>query len=501
MRLEGAKVESPFSPAVLVEHTWSAEEVVGRRIFAGFMPLLTPAGFASARTDQIDVVVPTLSLQSFDLTKSELADLSALGRPISRGGSVFEVGPDGSVSVDGASLGAGPTDPADLARVERVVPAANPVLFPRVRLSVKAEDATGLGVSRLGSDAFHVREDGEPKSFILRRNIAAPPRLLLLFDNSDSIPAEFRGAERVAMGADIASQLFALEPNAEVRVATVDFGISFQGSWAQSVADVQTQLESIAGTGSDLWYALEGAMEAEPTVVVLVTDGVASDVLEPSTRLRIAGHAPVVVLAVGAVDPVTVERIVDLTGGVAHFPGDGVAASGLVLDEIRARQSVHYELEYSSAATRSSTVTVQVDVGSRSGTTTFVAPTVSTPASRFSGLWITIETGGRQVRRKLAGHDGPVVIPPPLIDDAVLSDVEGALLSSTEIRVEGAPPPRACGSRSGSSTCSRRSRCSTPSWTMTPRRSCPRWAEGRCPWIPRSSRCSRGPTIGRARTT
>ena len=137
---------------------------------------------------------------------------------------------------------------------------ANPAAFPRVTLTVSALDAMGLHVPRLGASAFKVEEDGVPVSFTLQR-AELKPRVVLLFDQSLSIPAAFLGAGAAAVGDQIVQQLYASNPNAQLRVATVYFGARFAtNSWANTLAEAQAQVQSLSPPStlvtSDLWDAL-----------------------------------------------------------------------------------------------------------------------------------------------------------------------------------------------------------------------------------------------------
>ena len=137
-----------------------------------------------------------------------------------------------------------------------------------MRVAVSALDAAGKGVPRLGSAAFEVREDGEPISFSLTRNEAPPPRVVILYDTSTSLPPEFLGAGAVALGNQIVGPLYAAYPEAQVRVASIFFGANWvAGGWATTLAEAQAQVAALetAPGSSDIWTALDDVEREGPT--------------------------------------------------------------------------------------------------------------------------------------------------------------------------------------------------------------------------------------------
>ncbi len=144
-----------------------------------------------------------------------------------------------------------PSDPARLAAVESVTAHVDEAAFPQVEVSVALRDSAGRLRSDLSADAFRVEEDGEEVQAVLRCSRAPAPRVVLLFDRSTSLPAVFLD-EAAATGHAIADALFEAVPDVQVQVAGMDFGgPRVTGAFAESVADVDAQLEMLGGAASE----------------------------------------------------------------------------------------------------------------------------------------------------------------------------------------------------------------------------------------------------------
>lgn len=438
--LEASYARTPFERTTLVENTWSADEVAGRRIAAAFAPVIPNATARSVGAEAVQVVVPVLTVTGDDVTPDMRDALSVTGDPLTRTGERFQI-VDGEVSLDGVSLGRGESDPAALARVASVAVRSDSSRFPIIDVHLEAADAEGSSVVGLGADAFDAFDEDAQVGFVLLQNESPPPKVLLLFDNSDSVPTDYRGPGAVALGNDIATRVASLVPGASFRVGTVFFGITYQGPWTGDLAELNAQLGDISGTGSALYSAAADAMDAEPTVVVLVSDGEPDEELTPELEAAIAGQAPIVMVRVGGTDPGPAAELARISDGLVISPSSPSEAAAAIEMFVRARHQESYRLRYRAPSDIPEMRNARVSVDARvDGTAPYRVPAAPIVANRISSVWLTITSDGRTSSRLLGGFDQPEVIPPPPVPAAAMDEADDAMLSSTIVMVEGAAP-------------------------------------------------------------
>ena len=123
-----------------------------------------------------------------------------------------------------------------------------------------------------------------------------PAPAYLLFDNSTSVPAELRNSGAVEIGNAIVDELYAAHPGAELQVGTISFGYEpVSSEWASSLEEAAAQVALLDGAAanSEIWTAVAEAQRREPTVLIVVTDGDATDEATPRNIAGIALGAPV----------------------------------------------------------------------------------------------------------------------------------------------------------------------------------------------------------------
>jgi hypothetical protein len=278
------------------------------------------------------------------------------------------------------------------------------------------------------------------------------PKVLLLLDESGSIPAEFTSPQgRDALARGIAERILASHPDATFQVMAVDGGTipTPDGFTLHDSAAVTAAVAKADSFGSGIWAALRDANLAKPTVIVLVTDGQADEKTIDGFRATVRAGAPVVAAAVGTPDNTTMDDIAALSGGVrvnASAPADVVATASRFLDR---RQTQPYRLDITVPAAGPShrALTVSVPARGVSGSAAYdvPAPTVRTPAPALASIRLAVSVGGElPLTRVIAGYAGDS--PPPMgtaLPQSMLDDVHGALIGGTLLSVEGGAPPLA----------------------------------------------------------
>ena len=442
--LEASRANAPYERFTLVEREYDAQEIVGRRIHLGFRPPKPTAALVRSRADSFETFLPIMTVSAPGLEGQERDELAAIGDAFSIGGELYHLDEEGNLTINGVPFAEGTSDPAEIARVESVGVTAEPAAFPRVTLRVRALDGDGDGVEHLDASAFTVTEDGEPVSFNVTRNEAPPPRVVILFDVSTSVPTEFLGPGTVAIARDIIAGLYDASPEASVRLGVIFFGVTWMGSWASNEADANIQAGELAAAtgGSEIWDALHEAADEDPTLVIIVTDGVPSEDPIPGDHEAIAAGPPVLALGVGDMQmQETLDQIAALSGGSTAPATDAMAAIDASIDAIEDSLLDNYIFTYAANDEGGDARNVTVSINDVTAETTYDVPEAPVTPPALAGLYLTIRMPGSEVKRALAGFSKGYITSPRSISQAMLDDVKAMLFGRISISVEAASPP------------------------------------------------------------
>jgi Ca-activated chloride channel family protein len=235
-----------------------------------------------------------------------------------------------------------------------------------VHFNVAVVDKQGKPVTGLTKDDFEVVERGKPQSvrfFSAGDFEAAPPlHVGLLLDTSGSMAADLKDARSAAIKfvntLDHAKDVTLVDFDTEVRVARF------------SPESYPRLVERIRARKPNGWTALYDAIgvyldgaqdQAGQKVLVLYTDG--GDTRSSMTfseMLTLCKASDVTVYAVGYMEHQgssrmtqrqELERVTNLTGGQAYFPGVAKDLDG-VFEKIRAELAARYSLGYLSTDVR-----------------------------------------------------------------------------------------------------------------------------------------------------
>ncbi|MCL6512548.1 MAG: TonB-dependent receptor [Anaerolineae bacterium] len=424
LRLEAAHSHAPAERFLLVEKTWSAEDLVGRQIEIAFAPAGTRVleDVLASKHGQRVFFVPVLAVRGPDTDAAATQALSAVGDPFAVTGQVLRE-EAGRVTLDGQPLPL-PDPPGDAPRIASLDLAVNAAAFPLVTLELTPSDAQGNIIENLSAAHFLVEEDGRPVPALMERWARPAPRVLLLLDDSGSIPKDFRAEGAQALAQDLATQLKAADPRAQFRIAKVDWERASVGknAWTDDPAALPAQVQNVSGYGSRLWEALADAARHSPTVIALVTDGQATDaneqvISEPPALPLAAVQAgpPAVVIGVGEVDTAMLQRLGQAGRLGAFTAATRDEAIQAVLAALRDNPPPPYRLSYrapdgSGSAPRAVRVFERYGAARRPGKTLLAEAryTPPPPAQRaagaaLSGLFLTVQVGDQVVTRTLGG--------------------------------------------------------------------------------------------------
>ncbi len=426
VRLEAAHRHTPAKRFVLVERTWSAEELAGRQVEIAFVP---PArtldevignSQSSVRARRL-MFAPILAVRGPDLDAEAARALSVVGDPFTVTGQVLREQGEG-LAVNGQ-----PLPPARPPGKSPVIASAdlalNAAAFPLVALEVTPKDAQGNVIENLSAAHFLIEEDGQPVQALMERWARPAPRVLLLLDDSDSIPAAFRAEGAQALVQTLAGQIQAADPRAQFLVAKIYEGTAYVGfsEWTGNPQDLVAQVREVGGYGSRLWEALADAGRHDPTVIVMITDGQAVNAADerlteppPDLAAMVRAGPPAVIIGVGEVDAAMLEHL-GQAGRMGAFPaGTPEEALQAILQALNANPLPPYRLTYHAPEGENAPRTVRLfeRYGSsdrpQKALRAEARYTPPPPAERaeppgLSGLFLTVQVGGRTITRVLGG--------------------------------------------------------------------------------------------------
>ncbi|MGA8039577.1 MAG: hypothetical protein WCA93_05655 [Acidimicrobiia bacterium] len=437
-----ATSDHPGSRITVASGSWPLDRLVGRRLIARFLPAGDLAAALSVPAIQLSTFTPVLTVDGPDLSVADAAADAILGDLVTVTGSVFTES-DGSLAIDDVPVGVS-TDPtaSDIASIGVEV---NPSAFPWVRLRVAVADAGGAPVLGISGDAFSVLEDDVPVPFVLRQATPPPPRVLLLFDGSTSIPDAFRGDGRVAFGTAMAQRLFAEFPGALLRVAGVNYGLASPSpSWMSDADEVATEMGRLITDGSELWSALADARGLGATVIAVITDGDATDPVEgvPGLESQVATGPPVIAVGVGEVNDEGLAALARVSGGAAVPGGSPEEATDAIAGYLADRDQTPVHIEYQSSPDGSEQRTVRVRTANAENSAVFVVPAPSQRAAppSLTGIYLVVRMSGQEVVSTLAGVPVEGASSTSVITPELANEVRAAMFGVALLSVEAGAP-------------------------------------------------------------
>lgn len=456
VRVEAAHRHAPAERFVLVERTWSAEDLVGRQVEIAFAPAARTLNdvLADDRSRRM-VFTPVLAVRGPDVDAEMTRALSAVGDPFTVMGQVLRE-QDGRLTLDGQPLPP-PYVPSDTPRIASLELTVNAASFPMVLLELTPRDAQGNIIENLSAAHFLIEEDGRPQPAMMDRWARPAPRVLLLLDDSDSIPPDFRAEGAQALVRDLAVQIQAADPRAQFRVAKInqDRADARNNPWTSDPEDLSRQVQNFSGFGSQLWESLADAGRHGPTVIVMVTDGQATDangepIREPPAAAQAAVQSgpPAVIIGVGEVDAAMLERLGQAGRLGAFTAKTREEALQAILTALRNNPTPPYRLSYRAPeGPNPRTVRVSERYGDAKqprthplAQATYTPPPTEqrTEGPALSGLFLTVQVGDQVVTRVLGGRSARHNDDRPTAED--IAEVRRALQGRATLAFEAGVP-------------------------------------------------------------
>ncbi len=409
-----ARANDPETQIPLVTATYPIDQLAGRQLFVATQPVGSLTDLIGASLSDLVAFVPALSVAGADVTPSERGGLTTTGPWVTQSGDILSVAPDGTVTVNGLSVGKGSgTSPSSVASVQ--VTQVNAGAFPQIELAVSALDGGGKPVAGLGASAFQVSEDGAPVPFLLRDNGVTATRVLFLVSTVGGQPPISS-----SWASAVAQEVFAAAPNAAVQVvpycnaaaSSTGYGITNAASLASALTALTS---SIGGVDDTMWQAILDGQATSPTLIVLMNDGVGDDANRQAQAMSsLPGGPPVLSVAcdVTSSDLAAMQAIAAASGGVSVDAGalaDATIVTTPLSSMLQARTSAPYRISYIAPTQGPSTRAVNV-AANASGKGTYTVPAMPSPGGAVVGLYLqltlnhAVTSHTESYTRVLGGH-------------------------------------------------------------------------------------------------
>ena len=228
--------------------------------------------------------------------------------------------------------------------------------------------------------------------------------------------------------------------------------------------------------GSEIWNALRDAAAEDPTLIIIVSDGMPSEEALEVDRNAVASGPPVLALGIGTVMQETLDDIAALSGGSTAPAIDQMAAIEASIAAIEDSLLDDYIFTYAASDEGADERAVEVTVNDVTAETTYDVPETPVRPPAIAGLYLTIRTRSGEVTRALAGFSKGYITSFQPVTQAMLDDVKALFYGRVSISFEAASPHHPSCWMTGSRRSKRLSRSTTRSRIKTKR---PYWRRSR----------------------
>ena len=367
----------------MVSGNWKARDLIGKQLAIQFLHGLTKEEQVVTAVNQLRIFTPTIALQGMGESLAFLEERSFIGDPVTlEGEKIYLESKEGRQAHGSGFLPkAKPNLQEEIDTLEVTAFATN---FPTVKLKVMAKDSQGKIVEGLGPQDFVVKEDGIPVRAVLEHN-QRTPRVLILSDNSGSMPTEYAGEGMKRFNEQIKAGILKKFPAAEIAF------------WK---------------TSSNLFSWLLSASKTDYDVIIFATDGDNGDRYNEKNLPLYQQGPPALILNVKnstwKTHTDTFSKMAEVTGGQVFDAEDQQKVLNELAEHIQNLDPAPYLFSYGSAQRNAQHLaSIHVDNDRVQGESSYQFPKEEDiEGSGIIGIYLDLKIGNKpKVRRVLAGWD------------------------------------------------------------------------------------------------
>jgi hypothetical protein len=420
VRLLAATTRAPKSLEELVAKTWAAPEIIGNQVAIRCLPNLTHEEAAVVSIGGVRTFTPILAVQGPRLSREQAVSLSTAGEPVTVSGERIAVDSLDRLEIDGITIvPPGEADDAAANSVTALDLEIDARAFPELIVHATPRNKDGALVSGLPAANFAILDHDKASPFLLMANQPSP-RIVLLVDESRSMPPEYHGAGAGKILDGLSELVKTQFPTARLQMLLTD---------------------------SDIWRWLDVAQSERPDLVIYITDGDQDGTVTEETLTRLRQSGPTLFIDAVGDDPSRFKPFVETTGGDQIAASSAAEALAHIARRLSSFAMPPYRFSLSATGTtpkkrslrvsllsagKPTGVSAEIDYEAPDSTQRLSPPGICTLAvevelTRHYASTIT-------VRRIIAGCDPDSDIPPTPDD---LHSVRNALFGHHLLHVEG----------------------------------------------------------------
>jgi hypothetical protein len=259
LELEAFFTDAPENPEIWIEFDAPLNELAGEQLQLSFLSGLPLAQLATTAVQEVTTFTPVVRVGN-QMPKGEP------GKAYTRQGDAVSVDAAGHLRVNGKDFGLATGDTPPLSEVTRLEGSIYAGEYPEIELRLRAFNSKNEPVTGLLPGHFKLQEDGKPREALLTSNDFAP-KVLLLKDNSGSMPSEYFG------------------PAWEELLGFVTERITTQ--YPQAIIKVQD-------TGDNYWEVLNDMAGEGWNALVCISDGELTDQFKTAYETNLRALPPLV---------------------------------------------------------------------------------------------------------------------------------------------------------------------------------------------------------------
>ena len=401
----------------LISGSWIARDLIGKQVAIQFLHGLTKEEQVVTAINQLRVFTPAIGLQGMGESKEFLEARSFVGDPVTLEGEKIYLEPKEGKQAH-VSRFIAKAKPDLQKEIATISVSAFAINFPTVKLKVIAKDKNGAVLEGLGPQDFVIKEDGNPVSAILEYN-QRTPRVLILSDNSGSMPKEYLGEGMNQFNDQLKAGILKKFPAAELAF------------WK---------------TSSNLFSWLLNASKTEYDVIIFATDGDNGDEYNEAHLPLYQQGPPALILNVKNSEwknhTDTFLKMAEVTGGEVFDAADQQSVLEKLASFIEKLEPASYLFSYGSSSRAVQHLgSIHVDSDRIRAKATYQFPDEElSEGSGMIGVYLDLKIGnGPKVRRVLAGWD-PLYDYDSAYNNKNIRAVKNLFLGGALLSIEGEGP-------------------------------------------------------------
>lgn len=405
LQLEAFYTDAPDSPEAWLEFNAPLNELAGEQLHLSFLSGLPLAQLTTTKVQEVSTFTPVIRVGD-QMPKDEPAAAYTLQ------GDTVSVDAAGHLRINGQDLGLATGNTPLLPEVARLEGSIHAGEYPEVEVRLRAFNAENEPVTGLLPGHFGLKEDEAPRQALLTSNDFAP-KVLLLKDNSGSMPSEYFGPAWEELLEFFTEKITSVYPQARI---------------------------SVQDTGDNYWEVLNEMAGEGWNALVCISDGELTDQFKADYETNLRSLPPLVFAHLPKEEHPDLAKLADYLKITAVHVEDREQLAKSLTDALPAKEVPPYTLRFRAKNQAAGTeVPVEVSVGNTLAALSYQVPADSEklPRRQLCGLSLLLTYPNGSHRHHLGGYNHQL---DAKLERQHLDQIEETLFGDLIISVEGRRP-------------------------------------------------------------